>query len=164
MLCFRGNLNHMLIVCFLWHAAKIAHVFGNTAARNLLNLTNTCQHLFLLQLTLYNLDLGSTYGSYNVTLFMSSSDYTTSVCRLNRAILELLVLTKDVNANWPLICLKRRRQAFVHLDWINLKNVILTDNNGGDRREDRKWRKKYQANNKGGCQFDEGLQISCSWW
>ena len=110
----------------------------NTAARNLAHLTNICQRIFLLQLTLYNLDLGFTYGSYYVTIFMSSNDYTTSVCRLNRAILELLVLTNDVNANWPLICLKRRRQAFVHLGWIMVKKVIMSDNDGGDRREERK--------------------------
>ena len=42
----------------------------NTAARNLLHLTNICQHIFLLQLTLCNLDLGFTYRAYYVTIFM----------------------------------------------------------------------------------------------
>ena len=90
-------------MCYLYVSFDMQqrlHMFlDNTAARNLLHLTNICQHIFLTQATLYNLDLGFTFGSYYVTLFISSNDYTTSVCRLNRAILELLVLTNDVNAN-----------------------------------------------------------------
>ena len=112
---------------FMYIEQRLTISLDNTTARicrYLLHLTNICQHIFLLQLTLCNLDLGFTFGSYYITIFLSSNDYTTSVCRPNRAILELLVLTNDVNANWPLICLKRRRQAFVHLDWINVKKVI----------------------------------------
>ena len=84
---------------FMYIQQRLTISLENTAARNLAHLTNICQRIFLLQLTLYNLDSGFTYWSYYVTLFMFSNDYTTSVCRLNRAILELLVLTNDVSAN-----------------------------------------------------------------